>query len=66
VREMFATAGSAFPRLEALIWFDEHKEADWRIASRPEVVSAFREALEARSSAPVLASAPHDRIVVLD
>jgi len=45
VREMFATAGSAFPRLEALIWFDEHKEADWRIASRPEVLAAFREAL---------------------
>ena len=40
VRDMFAS--TAFPRLQALIWFDEDKEADWRIASTPEVVDAFR------------------------
>ncbi|MFO8148654.1 MAG: hypothetical protein R6T93_00005, partial [Trueperaceae bacterium] len=48
ITDMFATASDAFPRLEALIWFDEDKEADWRIASRPEVLAAFREALTAQ------------------
>ena len=66
ITDMFTTAPTAFPRLEALIWFDEQKEADWRIASSPEVLAAFREALEAGSSTPVLASAPPDRRVVLD
>ena len=40
VEDMFAS--SAFPRVQALIWFDEDKEADWRIASAPDVVQAFR------------------------
>lgn len=43
VREMFAS--TAFPRIAALIWFDEHKEADWRLRSSPEVVQAFQESL---------------------
>jgi len=43
VRNMFAS--TAFPRLQAIIWFDEDKEADWRVASAPDVVAAFREAL---------------------
>jgi mannan endo-1,4-beta-mannosidase len=43
VRDMFAS--TAFPRITALIWFDEHKEADWRLRSAPEVVRAFQEAL---------------------
>jgi mannan endo-1,4-beta-mannosidase len=43
VRDMFAS--TAFPRISALIWFDEHKEADWRLRSAPEVVRAFQEAL---------------------
>lgn len=40
VRDMFAS--TAFPRLEALVWFDEDKEADWRVTSAPDVVEAFR------------------------
>jgi len=43
VRDMFAS--TAFPRIEALIWFDEEKEADWRLTSSPEVVRAFQDAL---------------------
>jgi beta-mannanase len=43
VRDMFAS--TAFPRIAALIWFDEHKEADWRLRSAPEVVEAFQAAL---------------------
>jgi beta-mannanase len=45
VADMFAVAGRAFPRLDAIVWFDENKEADWRIASRPAVLDAFRAAL---------------------
>lgn len=36
----------AFPRLAALVWFDEHKEADWRMVADPEVAFAFRRALQ--------------------
>ncbi len=43
VRDMFLS--DAFPRLEAIVWFDEDKEADWRITSSAEVVDAFRAAL---------------------
>ena len=43
VEEMFATTG--FDRIEALVWFDEDKEADWRIASDASVLQAFRAAL---------------------
>jgi mannan endo-1,4-beta-mannosidase len=43
VRDMFASR--AFPRIAALIWFDERKEADWRLRSAPEVVRAFQQAL---------------------
>ena len=43
VRDMFAS--TTFARLQAIIWFDEDKEADWRVTSSPEVVAAFREAL---------------------
>ena len=43
VRDMFAS--TAFPRLQALVWFDEDKEADWRVTSAPEVVEAFRAGL---------------------
>lgn len=35
-------ASTAFPRLEALIWFDEHKEADWRMVADADVALAFR------------------------
>jgi endoglucanase len=45
VADMFDTAPVAFPRLECLVWFDERKEADWRIGSTPVVADAFREAL---------------------
>lgn len=52
VREMFATTG--FERIEALIWFNQNKEADWRIDSDPATLQAFRESL---SGGPVLAKA---------
>ncbi len=45
VRDMFATTG--FDRIEALIWFNEEKEADWRIDSDPATLQAFRESLAA-------------------
>jgi mannan endo-1,4-beta-mannosidase len=51
VRDMFAS--TVFPRLEMVVWFDEDKEADWRVTSHPEVVQAFRDAFD---SAEVSAS----------
>ncbi len=43
VRSMLAS--TAFDRLDAIIWFDEQKHADWRIDSSPAVVEAFRAGL---------------------
>ena len=43
VRGMLASR--AFPRIEAIVWFDENKENDWRIDSSQESLFAFREAL---------------------
>lgn len=36
---------TAFPRLEAIVWFDERKEADWRMVADPRVADAFRAGL---------------------
>jgi hypothetical protein len=43
VRDMFAS--TAFPRIAALIWFDEDKEADWRVTSDADVLRAFQDGL---------------------
>ncbi len=43
VSEMLSS--TAFPRLEAIVWFDEHKEADWRMVADQGVADAFRSAL---------------------
>ena len=43
VRAMFASR--AFPKVEAIVWFDENKEADWRINSSGAALTAFRETL---------------------
>jgi mannan endo-1,4-beta-mannosidase len=40
-----ALRDGALPRVTAVIWFDEHKESDWRIRSTPESLHAIREAL---------------------
>ena len=40
VRDMFAQA-QTMDRLEALVWFNESKERDWRAAPTPEIAAAF-------------------------
>jgi len=40
--DAFNNVKQRFPRIEALIWFDVQKECDWRIASSPESLKAFR------------------------
>jgi len=34
-----------FPRIQAVIWFNEHKERDWRIQSSPRARRAFADAV---------------------
>jgi hypothetical protein len=34
---------TAFPRIDALVWFNENKETDWRMESSSDSLSAFRE-----------------------
>jgi hypothetical protein len=43
INDMFASR--AFPRIEAIIWFDENKETDWRIASSDDSLVAFQSGL---------------------
>jgi hypothetical protein len=43
ISEMFASR--AFPRIEAVVWFDENKETDWRIASSDSSLVAFQTGL---------------------
>ena len=42
IQDLLVNAWSWFPRLTAIIWFDEDKEADWRVASSYAAVNAFR------------------------
>ena len=42
VREAFASLKNRFGRVEILVWFDVDKECDWRMASSPESLNAFR------------------------
>jgi hypothetical protein len=40
ITNMFTS--KAFPRVEAVVWFDENKETDWRIASTDKSLAAFQ------------------------
>ena len=42
IHDLLVHAWHWFPRLTAIIWFDEDKETDWRIASSADVVRMFR------------------------
>jgi hypothetical protein len=46
IQGMFAT--TAYPRLEAIVWFNMHKETDWRLESSSASLDAFRAALDPR------------------
>jgi hypothetical protein len=39
------TQMKARPQVMGAVWFDMKKEADWRIASSPAAVAAYREAI---------------------
>jgi len=51
IRAMFATT-AAFPRLEAIVWFNEDKETDWRIQSSVDALRAFASALRSLEAPP--------------
>ena len=40
MRDMWAKA-AGMDRLQAIVWFNENKERDWRAAPTPEVAAAF-------------------------
>ncbi|MFO7544023.1 MAG: glycosyl hydrolase, partial [Trueperaceae bacterium] len=49
IREMLGT--TAFPRLRAIVWFNEDKETDWRLESSQASLQAFRSWFAAGSDA---------------
>ena len=36
-----STVASSYPRIQAVIWFDENKETDWRVNSSPAALAAY-------------------------
>jgi endoglucanase len=48
VRDMFTS--KAFPKVTAIIWFNEKKEQDWRVQSSPASLEMFRKVLDATES----------------
>ena len=58
VRSLFAFAREQ--RVSGLVWFDYRKEADWRVASSPQALSAFRS--EARGVEPAADPPVPDRL----
>jgi hypothetical protein len=44
VRDMFTSR--AFPKVTAIIWFNEAKETDWRVQSSPATLEMFKSILE--------------------
>jgi hypothetical protein len=43
VLDMFNS--QAFPRLDAIVWFNENKETDWRVSSSPRALATFQAVL---------------------
>jgi hypothetical protein len=54
VNEMLSSA--AFPRIEAVVWFNENKETDWRIESSPNSLTAFRTWFDSKEQPALVAS----------
>ena len=42
IDEMIPTLKSTFPLFKGVVWFDVNKETDWRIASSPNALAAFK------------------------
>ncbi|MDX6679634.1 MAG: hypothetical protein QOE31_3686 [Solirubrobacteraceae bacterium] len=59
IRDMFARA-AGMDRLEAIVWFNENKERDWRAAPTPEIAAAF--APGAAGTAPPAGTARRARL----
>lgn len=50
IRRTFTETLPTMPRVRAVIWFHERKEADWRVDSSSRSLAAYRKALEANSA----------------
>lgn len=42
VHDMYTALPRRFPRIEAIVWFSEQKERDWRVDSTPSALGALR------------------------
>jgi Glycosyl hydrolase family 26 len=54
VKSMFTS--KAFPKVTAIIWFNEEKETDWRVQSSPASLETFRSVLDATEQSRALLS----------
>ena len=70
IRDMFAQART-MDRLQAIVWFNEDKERDWRAAPTPEIAAAFSPAASVdvpaatEPAAPALPPATVDPVATL-
>ncbi len=46
ITEAFTKIKTEYPRIKLFTWFHIKKELDWRVASSPEALEAFKEAME--------------------
>jgi putative cell wall-binding protein len=58
IRAMLGSTG--YPRLEAIVWFNEAKERNWPITSSPAATAAFREGLQSSTADPPSAPSTSD------
>lgn len=42
ITQAYADIPNRFPRVRAVVWFDEDKETDWRVDSSPAALAAYR------------------------
>jgi hypothetical protein len=52
VSEMLSS--TAFPRISAVVWFNENKETDWRMESSPDSLRAFQTWFDSNEQAPLV------------
>lgn len=65
IRDLFAQLPT-YPEIDAIVWFNENKEADWRIQSSSSSLEAFREAVAPTTTEEPATEEPVDDTPVME
>lgn len=61
ISDAFSKIASDYPKISAVIWFNEAGEADWRVESSPAALAAYKAALGRIGSTPSPVPPPDDK-----